>query len=116
MVLNSKINVLAPETAPFLGLNQGGGGMLDLEFFRKKIFHKKFLVQNLFLSDVDYISADFLNVLFHTWVGAGELRHFPIFFIFHFLNLIMHIGAPLSFRLVAFWSQDTWCLQCPTCP
>ena len=58
MVLNSKINVLTPETAPFvlfqlgittleafLGLMQGGGGMLDLYFSKKnlsKIFPPKF--------------------------------------------------------------------------
>ena len=73
MVLNSKINVLTPENAPlvhfqkvsqplmrFLGLNQGGGGMLDLEFL-KKIFQKKILLQNSFLSDVDCISTDFFK-------------------------------------------------------
>ena len=44
----------------FLGLNQGGGGMLDLEFFKKKFFSdKNFLLQNSFLSDFDYISTVF---------------------------------------------------------
>ena len=54
----------------FLGLNQGGGLMLDLEFFKKKIFfRKKFLLQNYFLSDVDYISTVFL---FSFVLGAWE--------------------------------------------
>ena len=52
----------------FLGLNQGGGGMLDLEFFKKK--SKKFLLQNSFLSEVDYISTVFY--LGSYWDGAGE--------------------------------------------
>ena len=52
----------------FLGLNQGGGGMLDLEFL-KKIFRKIFLLQNSFLSDVDYISTVFWFIL-----GGGLVR------------------------------------------
>ena len=58
----------------FLGLNQGGGGMLDLA-----------LLQNSFLSDVDYISIFFYLV--HT---AGELRfsHFSKIFDFLLISLI----------------------------
>ena len=44
----------------FLGLIQGGGGMLDLEFF----------IQNSVLSDVDYISNAFF-ISPPTLVGKG---------------------------------------------
>ena len=55
----------------FLGLNQGGGGMLDLEFFKKIFFQKKFLLQNSFLSDVDYISTVFFY--FGSYWGLGRV-------------------------------------------
>ena len=54
----------------FLGLNQGGGGMLDLEFFKKK--SKKFLLQNSFLSEVDYISTVFFY--FGSYWGLGRVE------------------------------------------
>ena len=79
--------------------------MLDLEFFKKKFCSEKnFLLQNSCLSDVDYISTVFY--LGSYWGGVwGELRlsHFSEIFDFftNFLNLIMHIGGPLSFRLVS---------------
>ena len=82
MVLNSKVNVLTPETAPFvhfqlvseplrrfLGLNQGVGGMLDLEFFKKKLFFRKnFLLQNSFYQML--ITFPLFFYLVHT-VGWG---------------------------------------------
>ena len=89
-------------------------GITTLEaFFRAKsgwwwnvglrIFQKKFLLQNSFLSDVDYISTVLL-FWFMLSGGWGELRlsHFSEIFnsFTNFLNLIMHIGGPLSFWLV----------------
>ena len=54
----------------FLGLNQCGSGMLDLEFFKKKVFFQKnFLLQNSFSSDVDYISSVFFYLV-HTAGGV----------------------------------------------
>ena len=75
--------------------------MLDLEFFQNFFFQKKFfLLQNSFLSEVDYISTVFFYFV-HT-VGGVETSSFSRDFRFFtdFLNLIMHIGGLLSFRLV----------------
>ena len=85
----------------FLWLNQGGGGMLDLKFFEKKNFFQKNFAPKFILSDVDCISTDFLKFWSILGWGRGELRlsHFSEFFL-NLLNLIMHIGGPLSFRLV----------------
>ena len=84
MVLNSQINVLTPETAPFVHFQsvsqplrrfrakpEGGGGMLDLEFFQKKFFFQKMFCSKIhFLSDVYYISAVFCY--FDSYWRAGE--------------------------------------------
>ena len=78
MVLNPKINDLAPETALFVhfhdpgtfwGLNQGGGGMLDLEFFKKmrKKCSKIHFYQMLITFPL------FFLILAHTGGGWGEL-------------------------------------------
>ena len=79
MVLNPKINDLAPETALFVhfhdpgtfwGLNQGGGGMLDLEFFKKN-WEKR--AQDSFLSDVDYIPTIFFYFSsYWGWLGRVD--------------------------------------------
>ena len=54
----------------FLGQNQGGCGMLDLEFFQKKFF-SKFFGSKIIFSDVDYILTVFFIILVHNW-GGGE--------------------------------------------
>ena len=88
----------------FLRLNRGSGGMLNLEFFQKFFFSKK-----TFCSKIHFYQKLITFPLFFYfgsyWRGAGEswdLVIFPRFSIFYqFLKYeIMHIGGPLSFRLV----------------
>ena len=73
-------------------------------FFEKNFFHNffaNFFVPKFILSDVDYFSTDFsIPGWGQAELRLAELSHFSE--IFDFLNLIMHIGGPLSFRLAKY--------------
>ena len=83
----------------FLGLNQGGGGMLDLEFFKKKFFSEKIFCSKIHFYQM-LITFPLFFYLVHTAEGGVESFFRDFRFFTYFLNLIMHIGGPLSFRLV----------------
>ena len=65
----------------FLGLNQGGGGMLDLEFFKKNFFSEKIFCSKIHFYQM-LITFPLFFYLVHT---AGELRlsHFSEIFDFY---------------------------------
>ena len=77
MVLNSKINVLTPETVPFsvgittleafLGLNRGGGGMLDLEFLKKNF-------KKLFAPKLKLVTFPLFFSYFGSYGGLGRVE------------------------------------------
>ena len=69
----------------FLGLNQGGGGMLDLEFFKKKFFFRKKFFAPKFIFLWCWLHFHFFFFWSILGGGWGELRLSRFSDIFDFL-------------------------------